>query len=198
VRADRERLAARELPWSAPPSTEAEAASRSDAERATSPEADADAAAPPPGRPTPPRALTREVTDMSSTTDRGRTAAVPVACRKLDEQATATERLLAKLNRALATAPPAKRPTVEARIRDTKRRRAELRRELQECVEINAPGVPPSPPTRDPLPRIIVAKRDIDREVHLAIAAATRRKPTSPPASSTASPRLGRIFLPRG
>jgi hypothetical protein len=119
--------------------------------------------------------MTQETHDMTTTIDRQGIVPVPVptACRSIQDQIAGTERLLAKLEMTLAKAPPAKRPAIEARIREADDRRTRLRRELQECIDINAPSVPPTPPTPDPLPKITVPKADIDREVYVAIATAS-------------------------
>jgi cell division septum initiation protein DivIVA len=107
---------------------------------------------------------------MTSTIEREDIVPVPVACRGIQDQVTATERLSAKLAMILATAPPERRASLQARIDELDDRLAALGVRLRDCVESNTQREPPQPPA-EPLPEITVRKRDIDREIYLAIAA---------------------------
>ena len=71
----------------------------------------------------------------------------------------------------LAAAPPERRPPLKARIDEIDDRIAALRRDLQTCIDVNTPGVPPPPPPPPPpLPEVRLTKGDLDREVYLSIA----------------------------
>jgi cell division septum initiation protein DivIVA len=107
---------------------------------------------------------------MTSIAERQDILPVPVPCRGIQDRITATERLSAKLEMVLATAPEERRATLEARIDELDNRLAALRVQLRDCVETNTQRQPPRPPA-EPLPEITVRKRDIDREIYLAIAA---------------------------